>query len=102
VLFQQLFYVHATREKLPKQNSHVKFVRKMLMKLTAGVDFNKHFMHSFYAPRSQKCNKDCDALTVFCALGICARKSFELNVGDIDPWCRKVIKGQIFHVQKSG
>jgi len=31
------FYVHVAREKLPKQGSYEKFVRKMLMKLTTGV-----------------------------------------------------------------
>ncbi len=32
--FLQFFYVHVTREKLPKQHSYEKFVCKMLMKLT--------------------------------------------------------------------
>jgi len=32
--FQQLFYVHVTREKLLKQRLYEKFVCKMLMKLT--------------------------------------------------------------------
>jgi len=32
--FGSFFYVHVTREKLPKQCSYKKFVRKMLMKLT--------------------------------------------------------------------
>jgi len=30
------FYLHVTREKLPKQRAYKKFVRKMLMKLTIG------------------------------------------------------------------
>jgi len=34
--FGSFFYVHVTREKLPKQRSYKKFVRKMLMKLTIG------------------------------------------------------------------
>ncbi len=34
--FGSFFYVHVTREKLPKQCSYKKFVRKMLMKLTTG------------------------------------------------------------------
>jgi hypothetical protein len=34
--FDSFFYVHATREKLPKQRSYKKFVPIMLMKLTAG------------------------------------------------------------------
>jgi len=32
--FGSFFYVHVTREKLPKRHSYEKFVRKMLMKLT--------------------------------------------------------------------
>ncbi len=32
--FGSFFYVHVTREKLPKQCSYEKFVRKMLVKLT--------------------------------------------------------------------
>jgi len=32
--FGSFFYVHVTREKLPKQRSYEKFVRKMLMKVT--------------------------------------------------------------------
>ncbi len=32
--FWQFFYVHVTREKLPKQRLYNKFVHKMLMKLT--------------------------------------------------------------------
>ncbi len=32
--FSSFFYVHVTREKLPKRRSYVKFTRKMLMKLT--------------------------------------------------------------------
>jgi len=39
--FSSFFYVHlhvtVTREKLPKQRSYEKFVRKMLMKLTKGL-----------------------------------------------------------------
>jgi len=31
------FYLHVTREKLPKQRSYEKFVRKMLMKLTTNL-----------------------------------------------------------------
>ncbi len=34
--FSSFFYVHVTREKLPKRRSYEKFVRKMLMKLTPG------------------------------------------------------------------
>jgi len=34
-LFWHFFYIHVTREKLPKRHSYEKFVRKMLMKLTA-------------------------------------------------------------------
>ena len=32
--FSSFFYVHVTREKLPKQRLYEKFARKMLMKLT--------------------------------------------------------------------
>ncbi len=32
--FGSFFYVHVTREKLPKQRLYEKFARKMLMKLT--------------------------------------------------------------------
>jgi len=35
-LFGSFVYVHVTRDKLPKQCSYEKFVRKMLMKLTTG------------------------------------------------------------------
>jgi len=34
--FSSFFYVHVTREKLPKRHSYKKFARKMLMKLTPG------------------------------------------------------------------
>jgi len=34
--FHSFFYVHVTREKLPKQRLYKKFVQKMLMKLTTG------------------------------------------------------------------
>jgi hypothetical protein len=34
--FGSFFYVHVTSEKLPKQHSYKKFVRKMLIKLTTG------------------------------------------------------------------
>jgi len=34
--FGSLYYVHVTREKLPKQRSYEKFVHITLMKLTAG------------------------------------------------------------------
>jgi hypothetical protein len=34
--FGSFFYVHVTREKLPKQRSYKKFVHKMMMKLTTG------------------------------------------------------------------
>ncbi len=34
--FGSFFYVHVTREKLPKEREYKKFVRKMLMKLTTG------------------------------------------------------------------
>jgi len=37
--FGSFFYVHVTREKLPKRRSYEKFVRKMLMKLTTGITF---------------------------------------------------------------
>jgi hypothetical protein len=33
-LFGSFFYLHVTREKLPKRHSYVKFARKLLMKLT--------------------------------------------------------------------
>jgi len=50
-LFQQFFYVHVTSKKLPKQRSYKKFMRKMLMKLTAGVNFihvvRTHFLYEF-------------------------------------------------------
>ncbi len=34
--FSSFFYIHVTREKLPKQHSYKKFIRKMLMKLIMG------------------------------------------------------------------
>jgi len=37
--FGSFFYIHVTREKLPKWHLYKKFVRKMLMKLTIGVNF---------------------------------------------------------------
>jgi len=37
--FGSFFYEHVTREKLLKQHSYRKFVHKMLMKLTTGVNF---------------------------------------------------------------
>jgi hypothetical protein len=37
--FWQLFYIHVTREKLPKHRLYEKFVCKMLMKLTAAHCF---------------------------------------------------------------
>jgi hypothetical protein len=46
--FSSFFYIHVTREKLQKQHSYKKFVRKMLMKLTTGVKFLHHFMSNFF------------------------------------------------------
>jgi hypothetical protein len=37
--FGSFFYVHVTREKLPKQHSYKKFVGEMLMKLLTRMDF---------------------------------------------------------------
>ncbi len=37
--FGSFLYVHVTREKLPKQRSYEKFLQKLLMKLTTGVNF---------------------------------------------------------------
>jgi len=45
-LFSSFFYVHVTREKLPKQRSYEKFVCKMLMKLTpASQDYDDGEFH---------------------------------------------------------
>jgi len=40
-LFGSFFYLHVTREKLPKKCSYKKFLRKMLMKLTLGEPLDK-------------------------------------------------------------
>jgi len=36
--------------------------------------------------RSQKHKKYCQVVSLFCPSGICLRKSFSKNVGEIDPW----------------
>ncbi len=55
--FRSFFYVHVNREKLTKQRSYEKLARKMLMKLTAGVN-SPTFTCSFYASRPKRCKKD--------------------------------------------
>jgi len=58
----------------------------MMMFSTTRGQFQKHFMCSFYAPRSHECKKNIvKPLVFFALLGICERKSCTLNVGDIDP-----------------
>jgi hypothetical protein len=42
-------------------------------------------MRSFYARRSQKRKKDSQAISLFCAFGICRCKSCSKNVDEIDP-----------------
>ncbi len=47
--FGSFFYVHVTREKLPKQRLFEKFVRKMLMKLIIGqLRGSEEKAHEFY------------------------------------------------------
>ncbi len=51
-----------------------------------GVDLTNIFTSSFYAHRSQKCKNSVKTSISFCAYGICMRKSFALNVKEIDHW----------------
>ncbi len=46
-LFGSFFHIHVTREKLRKQHMYEKFVCKMLMKLTKGVNFINIFRAHF-------------------------------------------------------
>ena len=50
--------------------------------------FHQPSMSSFYARRSQKRKKDCQVKQLYCAFGICARKSCSYNLGEIDPCSR--------------
>jgi len=53
-LFGSFFFLHVTREKLPKRCSYKKFARKMLMKLTPVVNvFCKGFEHNWKKEKSQ-------------------------------------------------
>jgi len=55
-LFVSFFYIHVTREKLLKQCLYKKLVRKMLIKLTTGVNFNNNLRAAFLReyPKSAK------------------------------------------------
>jgi len=75
-LFGSFFYLHVSREKLPKQRLYKKFVRKMLMKCTIGVKFmHQHFTSSFFVSRSQKHKDRLTTWLSFCTIGICLCKS---------------------------
>ncbi len=51
--FSSFFYVHVTREKLPKQSTYEKFARIMLMKLTEGcLQWNPPNRAQYFLPRS--------------------------------------------------
>jgi len=52
--FGSFFYVHVTREKLQKQCSYEKFVRKILMKFTTGKQTLSFDSLSKFVPRSYK------------------------------------------------
>ncbi len=46
--FGSFFYVHETREKLPKQHWYKKFAGKMLMKLTPAVRYFINILHTIF------------------------------------------------------
>jgi len=56
--------------------------------LYSWVDFTNMFKCSFYAQRSQKCQKTVMSSVYYCALGICAHKIWSWNVGEINPLWR--------------
>jgi len=98
-LFGSFFYVHVTREKLPKQCLYKKFVRYMLMKLTTGVNFinilhttfsYKNVLHSFSLVTVW--------LGIFWHKNISTKAAIKMLMNDeIDPWCHfNTIYKQIF------
>jgi hypothetical protein len=88
-LFRSFFYVHVTREKLPKQCLYKKFVRYMMMKLTTGVNFinilhttffYKNVLHSFSLVTVW--------LGIFWHKNISKKAAIKMLMNDeIDPWC---------------
>ncbi len=52
--FSSFFYIHVTREKLPKWRLYEKFASKMLMKLTPVVNFTSCFCIDILAPKKYK------------------------------------------------
>jgi len=61
--------------KLRKALSYQKCARKMLMTFPSKCQFHQQFMRIFYARRSQKHKRHCWLNCLFCAFGICPRKS---------------------------
>ncbi len=58
-IFWQLFYVHVTKEKLPKRHSYEKFVRKMLMKLTPDRKWTKRKHERIRKGKRKRRRKKC-------------------------------------------
>jgi hypothetical protein len=57
-----------------------------IAKSSSGVDFTKTLCKAFMHADPIKCKKYSQAISLFCAFGICVGKSFKQNVGEIDPW----------------
>jgi len=53
-LSSSFFYLHETREKLPKRNLYEKFARKMLKKLPLGIYFTNIFTQRFHANKKMR------------------------------------------------
>ena len=47
--------------------------------------FHQHFMHTFYARRSQKCKKESQVKQLFALTGSAHIKVARKHIGDIDP-----------------
>ncbi len=91
--FGSFFYLHVTREKLPKQRSYKKFVHLTLMKLTAGVNFINVLSWSFYVHRSQKHKKQSSCQSLIHSQDLHAKKLFikcwrnrPLDTETVDLW----------------
>ncbi len=91
---QNFSYKSSFKAKLQAENScskdlRKKCARKMLMKLTAVVNFI-NVQQAAFACTDPKVHKKLTIWLSFCAFGICGRKSCSYNVEEIDPWCKKM------------
>jgi hypothetical protein len=70
--FSIFYYVHVTREKLPKQCLYEKFVRSLLMKLTPGEFHQRSYEQLLWVqiPKAQKDTCDLTVCLPFWDLGL--------------------------------